>query len=112
MSHSISCVLLIPGEYKASINALANSLGYGPDYLSVLLIKPDNAEWFGCHTWCVQTFLDQLSDPSHAGEALDALVVSAIPGSTPLDNWSKSLLDNDLTIKIPDQGDFLCRDRS
>lgn len=100
--YSISCVLLIAGEHREAINSLADSLGYGPDNMSVPLMKPDGAQWFGCHTWCAQAFLDQLSDPAYQGAAMSALVVSAIDGGEPLSNWAQALLDNHLTIKSPD----------
>lgn len=96
MTYSISCVLLIPVAHREAINALADSLGYGPDNLSVPLTKASGAKWFGCHTWCVQAFLDQLADPAYAGEARSALVVSAIPDGDPASNWSKALADNGL----------------
>ena len=41
MTYSISCVLLIPAAQRDQINMLANSLGYGPDSLSVPLTKAD-----------------------------------------------------------------------
>lgn len=96
MSYSISCVLLIPGQYRDQINVLAESLGYGPDNLSVLLTDADGAEWWGCHTWCVQAFLDQLEDPQHESEVLSALIVSAVPDGVPLDNWRHALELNGL----------------
>lgn len=98
MTYSISCVLLIPGEHREAINSLADSLGYGPDNLSVPLVKLDGAPWFGCHTWCVQAFLDQLADPAYAGAAMSALVVSAIDGGDPTSNWAQALASNDLTM--------------
>lgn len=101
MSYTLSVVLLIPSQHREAINTLAEELGYGPDNMSVPLMKPDGAQWFGCHTWCVQAFLDQLSDPAHQGAAMSALVVSAIDGGEPLSNLAQALLDNHLTIKSP-----------
>lgn len=102
MSYTLSVVLLIPSQHREAINTLAEELGYGPDNMSVPLMKPDGAQWFGCHTWCVQAFLDQLVDPKYACEALSALVVSAIDCGDPTSNWAQALLDNHLTIKSPD----------
>lgn len=98
MTYSISCVLLIPSAQREAINALADSLGYGPGNLSVALTKASGAKWFGCHTWCVQAFLDQLADPAYAGEARSALVVSAIPDGDAATNWAQALESNDLTV--------------
>lgn len=98
MTYSISCVLLIPAAQREAINALADSLGYGPGNLSVPLVKAGGAKWFGCHTWCMQTFPDQLADPAYAGEARSALVVSAIPGGDAGSNWAQALADNGLTV--------------
>lgn len=101
MTYSISCVLLIPGEHHEAINALADSLDYGPDNLSVPLTKADNSSWFGCHTWCAQSFLDQLADPTYASEALSALIVSAVSGGDPASNWAQALADNGLVDARP-----------
>lgn len=101
MSYTLSIVLLIPSQHREAINTLAEELGYGPGNLSVLLVKADGTTWYGCHTWCVQAFLDQLVDPKYACEALSALVVSAIDCGDPTSNWAQALLDNHLTIKSP-----------
>lgn len=97
MTYSISCVLLIPAKYREEINLLADSLGYGPDNLSVALSDASGNKWYGCHTWCVQAFLDQLVDPKYACEALSALVVSAIDGGDPRSNWAQTLDDKGLS---------------
>jgi hypothetical protein len=98
MTYSISCVLLIPGEHREAINALADSLGYGPDNLSVPLIRADGFHWYGCHTWCSQTFFDQLADPAYVSEALSALVISAVHDGNPVSNWSQALVQYDLLV--------------
>lgn len=97
MTYTISCVLLIPSQHRAALNVLADSLGYGPDNLSVRLVKADGAAWFGCHTWCEQAFLDQLVDPQYQGEVLSALIVSAVPGGDASANWTNSLEANGLS---------------
>lgn len=102
MTYSISCVLLIPAAHREAINALADSLGYGPDNLSVPLTKGDGAAWFGCHTWCTQKFLDRLAEPDLQTEFASALVVSAIDGGDPGSNWAQALADNGLTIPLSD----------
>lgn len=98
MIYQISCVLFIPSELQEAINDIADSLGYGPDNLSVALKKPDGAPWFGCHTWCAQSFLDQMADPAHSGPAMSALIVSAIEGGSASENWNQALKDHDLTL--------------
>jgi hypothetical protein len=97
MTYSISCVLLIPREHREAINALADSLGYGPDNLSVPLLKSDGSQWYGCHTWCAQTFLDQLADPGHQNEVTAAMVISAVIDGDPTSNWEQMLLTNGLS---------------
>ena len=97
MTYSISCVLLIPSAHRDAVNALAESLGYGPDNLSVPLTHTDGSEWFGCHTWCVQAFIDELADPAYAGEVVDALVVSAVADGDPTSNWAETLQANGLS---------------
>lgn len=98
MTHAISCVLLIPGAHLAAINALADSLGYGPNNLSVPLRKADGSLWHGCHTWCTQIFLDQLDDPTYTGEARAALVVSLVEDGDPAVHWEQALASNGLTL--------------
>lgn len=98
MSYSISCVLLIPSVHRDAINDLADSLGYGPGNLSVALKASDGAFWFGCHTWCAQSFLDQMADPAHSGPAMSALIVSAIEGGSASENWNQALNDHDLSL--------------
>lgn len=98
MTYSISCVLLIPDAHRDDMNALAEEQGYGPDNLSVPLVKSDGTKWWGCHTWCVQAFLDQLDDPQYASEAMSALIISAIEGGDSASNWSNSLAENGLSI--------------
>lgn len=98
MTYSISCVLLIPAAHRDAVNGLAESLGYGPDNLNVELTHADGNIWYGCHTWCVQAFLDQLADPAYAGEAMDALVVSAVPDGSPASNWGEALAAKSLAM--------------
>lgn len=98
MTFSISCVLLIPGAHREAINSLADSLGYGPDNLSVPLTKGDGAQWYGCHTWCTSELLELLADPTYQGEVLSALVVSAIPDGDAGSNWAQALAANGLTV--------------
>lgn len=98
MTYSISCVLLIPAAHREALNTLAESLGYGPENLSVPLTDANGATWFGCHTWCMQVFIDQLADPMYAGEARSALIVSTIDGGDPASNWAQALADNGLSM--------------
>ena len=101
MSYSISVVLLTPSIHREAVNQLAESLGYGPDNLSVELQHTDGSVWYGCHTWATQAFLDQLSDPLYAAPAMDALVVSAVPGGDPAGNWANALSAQGLSVVEP-----------
>lgn len=103
MSYTISCVLLIPAEHRAEINALAESLGYGPNNLSVSLADSSGNKWYGCHTWCEQVFIDQLNDPIYASDAVSALVISAIDGGDPTSNWAQALASNGLSANNEEQ---------
>lgn len=98
MTYPISCVLLIPADHREAINELAESLGYGPGNLSVPLYGAGGDEWFGCHTWCSQEFIDQLSSNQYQGDAMGALVVSVHVGGDSDWNWSQALLDNGLEV--------------
>lgn len=97
MTYSISCVLLIPAEHQSEINALAESLGYGPNNLSVALADSSGNKWYGCHTWCGQLLLDQLADPEYQSTT-SALIISSVPGGDPAINWVQALADNGLTV--------------
>ena len=101
MTYSISCVLLIPASHRDAVNGLAESLGYGPSNMDVELVHTDGSIWWGCHTWCTQAFLDQLADPAYAGEAMDALVVSAVVDGIPADNWAAALAAQGLSVVEP-----------
>ncbi|WP_443699181.1 hypothetical protein [Pseudomonas sp.] len=102
MTYSISCVLLIPAAQRDQINMLANSLGYGPDSLSVPLTKADGSAWYGCHTWCGQLFLDQLVDPAYQS-TISALIVSAVPDGDPTSSWAQALASNGLSVLNEEQ---------
>ena len=96
MSYGLSCVLLIPAAHVAAINALADSLGYGLNNLTVELVGPSASRWYGCHTWCNADFLQSFSDQP-ASPALSALVVSVADGSiSPADHWALALAENGL----------------
>lgn len=98
MTYSISCVLLIPAEHQEEINTLADSLGYGPNNLSVLLSKSDGSIWYGCHTWCAQEFLNRLAKTLYAEEVTESLIVSTIPYGDPADNWNETLIAHELSV--------------
>lgn len=97
MTHSISCVLLVPGEQQITVNDLAESIGYGPDNLSVELLTPEGAKWYGCHTWCRQDFIDRILDPESGSAWPESMIVSAIDGGDPMANWRQALVDNGLS---------------
>ena len=96
MSYGLSCVLLIPSAHVAAINELADSLGYGPNNLTVELVGPSASRWYGCHTWCNEAFLQSFGDQAPSPE-LSALVVSVADCSiSPADHWALALAENGL----------------
>ena len=96
MSYGLSCVLLIPAAHLDAINALADSLGYGPGNLSIELVGPNASRWYGCHTWCNEAFLQSFGDQA-PGPALSALVVSVADCSiSPAGHWALALAENGL----------------
>lgn len=96
MSYGLSCVLLIPAAHVVAINALADSLGYGPNNLAVELVDPSAARWYGCHTWCNELFLQSFGDQPASPE-LSALVVSVADCSiSPAEHWALALEENGL----------------
>ncbi|MFL1477863.1 MULTISPECIES: hypothetical protein [Pseudomonas] len=99
MTYSISCVLLIPDAHRDDMNALAEEQGYGPDNLSVPLVKSDGTKWWGCHTWCVPSFSDGLlARPTGPDETLNALIVSAVPDGNPTTHWAETLEEYRLSV--------------
>lgn len=101
MSYGLSVVLLIPSAHVAAINELADSLGYGPNNLTVELVGPGASRWYGCHTWCNEAFLQSFGDQAPRPE-LPALVVSVADDSiSPADHWALALEENGLA-DIPD----------
>lgn len=102
--YNLSVVLLIPAPYKDAINGYAESIGWGPDNLSVELIHTDGSTWWGGHTAADEGFLDMLSNPPveeggpDPAPLLAALVVSAKPSDgNALGHWLETLADNGLT---------------
>lgn len=93
--YNYSVVLLIPAAHKDAINELAESLGWGPDNLSIELQGADGT-WYGCHTWAAAGFLEQIANTEDS-PALSALVVSAVQGGDPLANWNATLSEHNLT---------------
>ena len=98
-TYDISLVLLIPAQHQPAINALAESLGWGPDSLSVQLKDAEGNDWYGSHSWVAPGFLDMLANPPEGSpmDALAALKVSAIDGGDPLANWQAALELHGLT---------------
>jgi hypothetical protein len=97
-TYNISLVLLIPALHQPAINALAESLGWGPDSLSVQLKDAEGNDWYGSHSWVAPGFLEMLADPPEGSplDALAALKVSAVGGGDPLENWNQALEENGL----------------
>ncbi len=81
----------------------AESIGWGPDNLSVELVHTDGSTWWGCHTMADAGFLDLMSSPPDTEDeadytpALAVLVSSIVPGGNPTTNWNEALEANGLT---------------
>ena len=102
MNPTISCVLMIPSTMQALANTLIDEYGFGPNNLSVALVKTsDSSAWYGCHTWCDQDFLDFIQQ-HQATDFLNAMVVSAVPGGVPYTNWMATLTANGMTL-VPEE---------
>lgn len=99
MSYPISCVLLVPSADRDAINNIAEAGGHGPNNLSVPLTSSSGEEWFGCHTWSTQEFIDEITGPD-APAAMGSVIVSAIAGGPPHENWASTLKANGMTQEI------------
>lgn len=61
MSYELSVVQLCPDSHKVAAEAVAESLGYGSNNLSVKLQHSETEEvWWGCHAWWVEEVFDQV----------------------------------------------------
>ena len=107
MSYDISVVLLIPDAQRDLINQYAESLGWGPDNLSVELVHTDGSTWWGCHTMADAGFLELMSSPPEPDAEVDytpalaALVSSVVTGGNPLEHFNAALAANSLTRVTP-----------
>lgn len=101
--YNLSVVLLIPAPYKDAINQYAESIGWGPDNLSIELVHTDGSTWWGCHTMADAGFLELMSSPPEPDTEVDytpalaVLVSSIVPGGDPLENWNATLAEHNLT---------------
>ena len=100
--YNLSVVLLIPDAQRDLINAYAESIGWGPDNLSVELVHTDGSTWWGCHTMADEGFLELMSSPPEPDAEVDytpalaVLVSSVVPGGEALENWNGTLEANGL----------------
>lgn len=107
MSYDLSVVLLIPDDQRDLINQYAESLGWGPDNLSVELVHTDGSTWWGCHTMADAGFLELMGSPPDTEDetdympALAVLVSSIVPGCDPLEHFNAALAANNLTRVTP-----------
>ena len=105
-AYDLSVVLLIPDAQRELINQYAESIGWGPNNLSVELVHTDSSTWWGCHTMADAGFLELMSSPPEPDAEVDympalaVLVSSVVPGGNPLDNWTASLEANGLSQVI------------
>lgn len=97
---NLRVILFIPAAHRAEINDLAESLGYGPNNMSVEL-NGSGSTWYGCHAQCDEAFLRSFGDQAPS-VALSALVVSVASADVaPTDHWVLALTENGLAV-IPD----------
>lgn len=98
MITDISCVLIIPESLRSVANGLIDGYGFGPNNLSVLLIKiADQSEWYGCHIWCDQAFIDFIQ-AHQAVDFLGTMIVSTSTTGTAFANWHAALAANGLAV--------------
>ncbi len=106
-AYDLSVVLLIPDAQRDLINQYAESLGWGPDNLSVELVHTDGSTWWGCHTMADAGFLGLMSSPPEPDDEVDytpalaVLVSSIVPSGDPITNWDDALEANGLTRVTP-----------
>ena len=107
MSYDLSVVLLIPDAQRDLINQYAESLGWGPDNLSVELVHTDGSTWYGCHTMADAGFLELMGSPPEPDAEVDympaiaVLVLSIVPSGNPLEHFNAALAANNLTRVTP-----------
>lgn len=91
MTYSISCVLIIPVALRVVANNLIEGYDFGPNNLSVKLFKTsDSSEWYGCHIWCGQPFIDFIQ-AHQATDFQSKMIVSTTAGPANT-NWQSALL--------------------
>lgn len=108
-AYNLSVVLLIPDAQRDLINQYSESLGWGPDNLSVELVHTDGSTWWGCHTMADAGFLELMSSPPELDAedetdympALAVLVSSIVPSGNPLEHFNAALAANSLTRVTP-----------
>lgn len=104
--YTLSVVQLCPDLYKDAANAVAEAAGFGPNNLSVKLVKADNSIWWGCHAWWMPSVFEaQMSstDPQVV-EVLSHVITSVREGGEPVVHWMEALSANGLTVFV-DEGE-------
>ena len=106
-AYDLSVVLLIPDAQRELINQYAESIGWGPNNLSVELVHTDGSTWWGCHTMADAGFLELMSSPPAPDAEVDympalaVLVSSIVPSGNPLEHFNAALAANSLTRVTP-----------
>lgn len=104
--YSLSVVQLCPDAYKAQAEALANSLGYAGENLTIKLKDAGGTIWWGCHAWWIPSVFTQVmesTDPTVVG-VMSHVINSVSPSpsepsyATPSDHWQAALSANGLTL--------------
>ena len=106
-AYNLSVVLLIPDAQRDLINAYAESIGWGPNNLSVELVHTDSSTWWGCHTMADAGFLELMSSPPEPNAEVDympalaVLVSSIVPSGNPLEHFNAAIAANNLKRVTP-----------
>lgn len=90
MTYSISCVLIIPVALRVIANTLIQGYGFGPNNMSVQLVKTSDASsWYGCQVWCDQAFIDFIQ-ARQASDFQSKMIISTNTGPANT-NWRAAL---------------------
>lgn len=110
MQYNLSVVQLCPDEHKLIAEAVAEEKGYGPNNLSVRLIKEsDGSTWWGCHAYWGNSdvFEAQMQVPEETPQmvkdALASVISSAKENVDGYLHWIETLQMNGM--RVADNGE-------
>lgn len=103
-AYTMSVVQLCPDQYKDIANAVAEERGYGPNNLSVKLVREiDGSIWWGCRAdWIESVFHSQMTippeTPTYIVEALSSVISSAKENVDPNTHWLETIQEYGMTL--------------